>query len=210
MRFFSLLHPLVASSCHERVQHTPVRRVSVSLKWTIFETFLANFLEFSSETVRKVPEAPETWPHEGPYGHVSAPKTGRTRARGLLEPLFGGFLAEPPHISQAVEAALAKARGDAARGLAFDAGNLTVGEWLDRWLEDAVADTVRTVTSAKYEQIVRNHLKPALVDLGFRRSPRSTCVDSTERNSAAGSHPAPCNTSTSRPTRRSNRRLRTA
>jgi integrase len=61
-----------------------------------------------------------------------------------------------------VEAALAKARGDAARGLTFDAGNLTVGEWLDRWLEDAVADTVRPVTFAKYEQIVRNHAKPAL------------------------------------------------
>ncbi len=44
-----------------------------------------------------------------------------------------------------VETALAKARGDAARGLIFDAGNLTVGEWADRWLTDAVADTVRPV-----------------------------------------------------------------
>ena len=61
-----------------------------------------------------------------------------------------------------VETALAKARGDAARGLTFDAGTLTVGEWLDRWLRDAVADTVRSVTFAKYEQIVRNHAKPAL------------------------------------------------
>ena len=31
-----------------------------------------------------------------------------------------------------VEATLAKARGDAAKGFIFDAGNLTVGEWADR------------------------------------------------------------------------------
>jgi integrase len=61
-----------------------------------------------------------------------------------------------------VEKKLAEARGNAARGLTFDAGNLTIGEWLDRWLQDAVADTVRPVTFAKYEQIVRNHAKPAL------------------------------------------------
>jgi integrase len=61
-----------------------------------------------------------------------------------------------------VEQKLAKARGDAARGLVFDAGNLTVGEWAERWLRDAVADTVRPVTFAKYEQIVRNHIKPSL------------------------------------------------
>jgi len=61
-----------------------------------------------------------------------------------------------------VEAALAKARGDAARGLVFDAGKLTLGEWADRWLKDAVADTVRPVTLAKYQQHVRNHIKPAL------------------------------------------------
>jgi hypothetical protein len=26
--------------------------------------------------------------------------------------------------------------GDAARGVVFDAGTLTVGEWLDAWLSD--------------------------------------------------------------------------
>jgi hypothetical protein len=52
--------------------------------------------------------------------------------------------------------------GRRRKRLTFDAGSLTVGEWLDRWLRDAVADTVRPVTFAKYEQIVRNHAKPAL------------------------------------------------
>jgi integrase len=61
-----------------------------------------------------------------------------------------------------VEKKLAEAMGDAAKGLVFDAGNITVGEYLDRWLGDAVADTVRPVTFAKYEQIVRNHIKPAI------------------------------------------------
>jgi hypothetical protein len=34
-----------------------------------------------------------------------------------------------------VEKKLAEARGDAARGLVFDADNLKLGEYLDRWLK---------------------------------------------------------------------------
>jgi integrase len=109
-----------------------------------------------------------------------------------------------------VEAALAKARGDAARGLIFDAGNLTVVEWLDRWLRDAVADTVRPVTFAKYEQIVRNHAKPALGRLRLQTLTPAQCAVSTGRNWTPDSHLAPRNTSTSRSTRHSSRRSRTA
>ena len=61
-----------------------------------------------------------------------------------------------------VENKLAEARGDAARGLVFDADNLKVGEYLDRWLADSVADTVRQTTFERYEQIVRVHIRPAL------------------------------------------------
>jgi hypothetical protein len=93
-----------------------------------------------------------------------------------------------------VERKLAEARGDAARGLIFDAGNLTFGEWVDRWLRDAVADTVRPVTFAKYEQVVRNHIKPSLGRL--RRSTRPTCADSTGRSSTAASRPGVSSTST--------------
>jgi integrase len=57
---------------------------------------------------------------------------------------------------------LRKARGDAERGLVFDADNLKVGEYLDRWLSDSVRDTVKATTFERYEQIVRLHLKPAL------------------------------------------------
>jgi integrase len=60
------------------------------------------------------------------------------------------------------ETALAKARGDAARGLIFDTDNLKLGEYLERWLADSVADTVRRTTFERYEQIVRSHIRPAL------------------------------------------------
>jgi integrase len=51
---------------------------------------------------------------------------------------------------------------DADRGLIFDADNLKVGEYLDRWLSDSVSDTVKATTFERYEQITRLHLKPAL------------------------------------------------
>src|ERR687898_3551143 len=37
---------------------------------------------------------------------------------------------------------LRQARGEAERGLVFDADDLKVGEYLDRWLSDSVRDTV--------------------------------------------------------------------
>src|SRR5215211_8628285 len=57
---------------------------------------------------------------------------------------------------------LRQARGEAERGLVFDADDLKVGEYLDRWLSDSVKDTVKATTFERYEQIVRLHLKPAL------------------------------------------------
>ena len=67
-----------------------------------------------------------------------------------------------------VERQLNEARANADKGLTFDAGNLTVGEWLDCWLRDAVADTVRLVTFDKYEQMIRNHVKPSLGKLKLK------------------------------------------
>jgi integrase len=61
-----------------------------------------------------------------------------------------------------VEAALAKARGDAARGIVYDDKNLTVGEYLDRWLRDAVRGTVRESTYCRDEWLVNNHSKPTI------------------------------------------------
>ena len=58
--------------------------------------------------------------------------------------------------------ALREARAGADVGLVFDAGKLTVGEYLDRWLADSVKDTVRQRTYERYESIVRVHIKPAI------------------------------------------------
>ena len=60
-----------------------------------------------------------------------------------------------------VAAKLADALSDRNKGLVFDADNLKVGEYLDRWLNDSLRDTVRQRTWERYEQIVRVHLKPA-------------------------------------------------
>src|SRR5919112_818857 len=59
-------------------------------------------------------------------------------------------------------AKLTKAMADRDSGLFFNAENLKVGEYLERWLEDSVKDTVRQRTYERYEQIVRIHLKPSL------------------------------------------------
>src|SRR5215207_4642585 len=56
---------------------------------------------------------------------------------------------------------LTKAMADRDGGLIFDAGNLTVGEYLNRWLKD-VEGTVRKSTYERNEQLVRLHIRPAL------------------------------------------------
>ena len=60
-----------------------------------------------------------------------------------------------------VAAKLSKALADREGGLTFDAGNLTVGEYLARWLSDSVRGTVRISTFERHEQIIRVHLAPA-------------------------------------------------
>ncbi|HZF59706.1 MAG TPA: N-terminal phage integrase SAM-like domain-containing protein [Rubrobacter sp.] len=57
---------------------------------------------------------------------------------------------------------LTRATADRDGGLVFDADNLKVGEYLDRWLADSVRDTVRATTYERYEQMVRTHLRPIL------------------------------------------------
>jgi integrase len=63
---------------------------------------------------------------------------------------------------QEVAAKLSKALADREGGLTFDAGAMTVGEYLARWLSHSVRDTVSQKTYERYESIVRVHLSPAL------------------------------------------------
>src|ERR671932_456631 len=63
---------------------------------------------------------------------------------------------------QAVAEKLTKAMADRDGGLIFDAGKMTVGEYLDRWLSDSVRGTVRASTYERHEGIIRTHLLPSL------------------------------------------------
>ena len=66
------------------------------------------------------------------------------------------------------EQKLRQAMTDADRGLTFDAGGLTLRDYLSRWLNDSVRDTVRDTTFERYEQIVRLHIQPALGGVRLR------------------------------------------
>src|ERR687890_83740 len=57
---------------------------------------------------------------------------------------------------------LIKAMADRDSGLVFDAENQTVGEYLDRWLNDSVRGSVKPVTFESRERLVRNHIASAL------------------------------------------------
>jgi integrase len=61
-----------------------------------------------------------------------------------------------------VEKKLAEARGDAAREITYDAGSITVGDYLIGWLADSVRNTVRQRTYERQESIVRVHLMPSI------------------------------------------------
>lgn len=61
-----------------------------------------------------------------------------------------------------VAAKLARAVSDREDGLVFDAGNLKVGEYLERWLNDSVEGNVRSRTLSNYQLQVRRHIVPAL------------------------------------------------
>jgi integrase len=64
---------------------------------------------------------------------------------------------------------LAKAVADRDGGLVFDAGKMTLGEYLDGWLSDSVRGTVRVSTYERHEQIVRLHIKPSLGRVGLKK-----------------------------------------
>ncbi len=57
---------------------------------------------------------------------------------------------------------LTKAMADRDCGLIFQAGTVTLGQYMERWLEDSVRDTVRQRTYERYEQVFRVHIRPAL------------------------------------------------
>ena len=57
---------------------------------------------------------------------------------------------------------LTEATASRDSGLVYDAGKLTVGEYLERWVVDSVKGTVKETTYANYSYIARIHVSPAL------------------------------------------------
>src|ERR687897_1904056 len=57
---------------------------------------------------------------------------------------------------------LAKAIADRDGGFIFDDKNMSVGEYLKRWLDDSVRGSVRASTCASYEGQVRRYIVPAI------------------------------------------------
>jgi integrase len=88
-------------------------------------------------------------------GRWEARYTAHTASGPKRKVIYGKTRAE-------VAEMLAKAISDRSSGLTFDAGSLTVGEFLDRWLKDSVRDTVRQSTYERHEELVRIHIRPAV------------------------------------------------
>ena len=57
---------------------------------------------------------------------------------------------------------LTEAMANRDKGFIYDDDNLTVKEYLDRWLSDSVRGTVRESTYSRDKYLVTNHIKPTL------------------------------------------------
>lgn len=68
-----------------------------------------------------------------------------------------------------VDEKLTKAKAERDGGLIFDAGKMSVGGYLDRWLSDSVKSTVRVSTYDRHEENVRLHIKPSLGRLALKK-----------------------------------------
>jgi integrase len=86
------------------------------------------------------------------------------------------------------EKLLREAITDADRGLVFEAGTLTLGRYLDKWLS-GIKDTVRQRSWERYEQLVRVHIKPALGSLKLKDLTRAHVKNLYGEKLDAGSSP---------------------
>src|SRR5215208_769492 len=57
---------------------------------------------------------------------------------------------------------LTEAMANRDKGFIYHHENVTLGEYLDRWLSDSVRGTVRESTYSRDKYLVTNHIKPAL------------------------------------------------
>src|SRR5215203_1165487 len=96
-------------------------------------------------------------------GSITKRRDGRWMARYTVQTAKGP---KRKHIygrtRQEVAAKLAQAIADGNGGIELDPSNVTVGEYLQRWLNDSVKGTVRLITFESYERLIRVHVLPAV------------------------------------------------
>ena len=63
---------------------------------------------------------------------------------------------------------LTEAMANRDKGIVYDDENITLGDYLDRWLADSVNGTARGSTFSRDKYLVTNHTKPALVRLKLK------------------------------------------
>ena len=96
-------------------------------------------------------------------GSISRRKDGLYMARYTVQTATGSKrMTLYGKTRREVDEKLTKARADRDGGLVFDADNMKLGEYLERWLSDSVRDTVKATTYETYERLMRLHLVPTL------------------------------------------------
>lgn len=96
-------------------------------------------------------------------GEGSVYKTKDGRVIGLWQDANGKtrYMTSKTMTKRETSRAVRKKFQDRDEGIAAHAEGLTVGKYMDRWLE-AIRGTVRPGTFKAYEAIVRLHIKPTL------------------------------------------------
>src|SRR5215203_4464360 len=68
-----------------------------------------------------------------------------------------------------VDEKLTKAKADRDGGLVFDAGTLTLAEYMDRWLRESARNRLRPKTYKDYSGLTRLHIVPALGHIKLKK-----------------------------------------
>jgi hypothetical protein len=105
-----------------------------------------------------------------------------------------------------VDEKLTRATANRDNGLVFDADNLTVGRYLERWLTDSVRDTAKATTYESYERLIRLHLVPTLGRLKLKNLTTTHVRGLYRAKLDHGLSPAQCSVCTPSCTRHSSRR----
>jgi integrase len=105
-------------------------------------------------------------------GSISQRKDGRFMARITIgrDPTTGKLkrVCFYGKTRKAVADQMARALGDLGRGAFVAPHKLTLGAWLETWLKDYKAPSIRPITLDSYAMMIRYHLKPALGHIALK------------------------------------------